>query len=192
LNPQSSQWGESPSSAAGGRPLAIVASNALWGWYAVHTHPRKEHVALENLERQGFESYLPVLRVQKVRRGKALMVHEAMFPRYLFVRLDSSVQGRSWTPIRSTLGVRTLVRFGDKPARVADELIDWLRKREREFNPQHLFRPGDAVVVTSGPFRGLEALYQGVDGEHRAMILLEILCKPVGMIIDAGMLRQAG
>lgn len=172
-------------------PSSVEPATAQWGWYAVHTHPRKEQVALENLERQGFESYLPMLHVQKVRRGKAQMVDEAMFPRYLFVRLDSSAQGRSWSPIRSTLGVRSLVQFGEKPARVAPELIEWLRQRERDFDPQHLFEPGDTVSITAGPFKGLEALYQGVDGEHRAMILLEILSKPVRLAVDAGVLVRA-
>ena len=162
--------------------------SAVWGWYAVHTHPRKERVALENLERQGFEAYLPLLKVQKARRGKAVMVDEPMFARYLFVRLDSSSQGRSWAPIRSTLGVRTLVQFGGRPARVQPELIDWLRTREVAFDPLHLFEPGDAVTVNAGPFKGLEALYQGVDGEHRALILLEILSKPVRVAVDAGSL----
>lgn len=157
----------------------------------MHTHPRKEQVALENLQRQGFDTYLPVLQVQKVRRGKAQMVQEAMFPRYLFVRLDSSAQGRSWSPIRSTLGVRTLVQFGGKPAKVAHELIDWLRQREHNFDPLHLFNPGDTVSITEGPFKGLEALYQGVDGEHRALILLEILSKPVRMAVDAGALVRS-
>lgn len=159
-------------------------------WYAVHTHPRKEGVALENLERQGFEAYLPRLQVQKARRGKAIMVEEAMFPRYLFVRLDTSAQGRSWAPIRSTLGVRSLVQFGGRPARVQPELIDWLRQREHEFDPLHLFQPGDLVTVNAGPFKGLEALYQGVDGEHRALILLEILSKPVRVTVDAASLRR--
>ncbi len=168
-----------------------AADAGVWGWYAVHTHPRKETVALENLERQGFESYLPTLTVQKVRRGKAAMVSEPMFPRYLFVRLDSSGQGRSWAPIRSTLGVRQLVQFGGRPARVAPELITWLRERETQFDPLHLFQPGDMVTVTDGPFKGLEALYQGVDGKHRALILLELLSKPVRMAVDAGALSRA-
>ena len=170
---------------------AAAASGPSWAWYAVHTHPRKEQVALENLQRQGFDTYLPVLQVQKVRRGKAQMVQEAMFPRYLFVRLDSSAQGRSWSPIRSTLGVWTLVQFGGNPAKVAHELIDWLRQREHNFDPLHLFNPGDTVSITEGPFKGLEALYQGVDGEHRALILLEILSKPVRMTVDAGALVRS-
>ena len=29
-------------------------------WYLIHTKPRQESVALENLERQGYQCYLPV------------------------------------------------------------------------------------------------------------------------------------
>jgi hypothetical protein len=81
-------------------------------WYLVHTKPRQEEIALANLERQGYECYLPQMRIERVRRRKAEVTTEPMFPRYLFIRLDSSDQGKSWSPIRSTLGVSQLVHFG--------------------------------------------------------------------------------
>ena len=54
-------------------------------WYLVHTKPRQEVVALLNLERQGYECYLPLIRVERVRRHFAQIVTEAMFPRYRFI-----------------------------------------------------------------------------------------------------------
>ena len=81
-------------------------------WYLIHTKPRQEHIALTNLERQGYTCYLPLLRVEKIRRRKAEVVSEPMFARYLFVRLSTSDNAPSWAPIRSTLGVSQLVRFG--------------------------------------------------------------------------------
>jgi transcriptional antiterminator RfaH len=158
----------------------------------VHTKPRQEDVALTNLERQGYACYLPKLSVEKVRRGKAQVVQEAMFPRYLFVRLDASGQGQSWSPIRSTLGVSTLVRFGGQPAKVDDDLVDLLRGREQDQPLKTLFEPGDAVVITDGPFAGIEAVYQTADAERRAMILLEILSRPVVMRVETGALRRVG
>jgi len=53
-------------------------------------------------------------------------------------------------------------------------------------------RAARSVVITDGPFSGIEAIYQTVDAERRAFILLEILAKPVSMHIDAGRLRKAG
>lgn len=159
-------------------------------WHLVHTKPRQEEIALTNLERQGYRCYLPRLNMEKLRHGKAQIVSEAMFPRYLFVQLDSSGHGQSWTPIRSTLGVNTLVRFGAQAARVDEALIALLRGREQDKPVQTLFQPGEAVVVTEGPFAGIEAIYQTADAERRSMILLEILSRPVVLKVDTGSLRK--
>ena len=161
-------------------------------WYLIHTKPRQEAVALTNLSRQGFECYLPMLKVEKIRQRKTAQVAEAMFPRYLFIRLDTSGSGQSWSPIRSTLGVNQMVRFGGQPAKVDSQLIDLIRFREVNHTTQPMFAPGDHVVVANGPFAGLEAVYRTTDAERRSMILLEMLSKPVHMRIDTANLRKAG
>jgi transcriptional antiterminator RfaH len=161
-------------------------------WYLVHTKPRQEEIALANLERQGYTCYLPQMRIERIRRRKAEVATEPMFPRYLFIRLDNSDQGKSWSPIRSTLGVSQLVHFGARAAKVDDTLVDLLHKRQRALPTEAMFQSGDSVVITDGPFAGIEAIYQTADAERRAFILLEILAKPVSMHIDAGRLRKAG
>jgi transcriptional antiterminator RfaH len=159
-------------------------------WYVVHTKPRQEDKALLNLERQGYRCYLPRLTIEKIRRGKVTPVTEAMFPRYLFIELDSSQKGKSWTPIRSTLGVHQLVNFGRQPARVDARLIDALRSREEARPPEVLFQPGERVTVVSGPLAGLEAIYQMTDGEQRSLLLLELLNQTVHMPVDTALLRK--
>lgn len=174
-------------------PLSTKSSElSTESWCLVHTKPRQEDLALVNLERQGYECYLPQLRIERVRRRKAEIATEPMFPRYLFVRLDSSDQGKSWSPIRSTLGVSQLVHFGGRAAKVDDTLVDLLRHWERAMPTEAMFHSGDSVVITDGPFAGIEAIYQTTDAERRAFILLEILSKPVSMHIDIGRLRKTG
>ena len=174
-------------------PLSTESSAlSTLSWYLVHTKPRQEDIALTNLERQGYECYLPQIRIERIRRRKVGVATEPMFPRYLFIRLDSSDQGKSWSPIRSTLGVSQLVHFGARAAKVDDTLVDLLRQRERAMPTEAMFHSGDSVVITDGPFAGIEAIYQTVDADRRAFILLEILSKPVSMQIDAGRLRKAG
>jgi transcriptional antiterminator RfaH len=165
---------------------------ATTAWYLILTKPRQETTALINLERQEYLCYLPQLQMQKIRRGKAQIVIEPMFPRYLFVQLDASGNGKSWSPIRSTLGVSQLVHFGNQAAKVDDALVELLRSREQTHPVQPLFRDGDAVIITDGPFAGIEAIYQTADAERRSMILLEILSKPVAMQIDPARLRKVG
>ena len=153
-------------------------------WYLIHSKPRQEHIALINLERQGYTCYLPLLRVEKIRRRKAEVVSEPMFARYLFVRLSTSDNGPSWAPIRATLGVSQLVRFGTRPAKVEDPLVDLLRNRELAQPTKPLFSQGDTVVITEGPFAGLEAAYQMANADQRAMVLLHLLSQPVPVKID--------
>jgi transcriptional antiterminator RfaH len=174
------------------QPTLTVITCPTNAWYLVHTKPRQEDVALANLQRQGYACYLPQMRIERIRRRKVEIATEPMFPRYLFIRLDSSDQGKSWSPIRSTLGVSQLVHFGARAAKVADSLVDLLRQRERTLPTEAMFHSGDSVVIADGPFAGIEAIYQTADAERRAFILLEILAKPVSMHIDAGRLRKAG
>ena len=118
-------------------------------WFVVHTKPRQEQRALENLQRQGFAAWLPMLSVEKFRRGRLEKVVEPMFSRYLFIRLSETA--RSWSPIRSTLGVSKLVSFGPHPARVPVELICFLREAPPLDKVQRLFAPGDQVLIIDGP-----------------------------------------
>lgn len=77
-------------------PLSTKSSApSTESWYLVHAKPRQEDVALANLERQGYACYLPQMRIERVRRRKAEVATEPMFPRYLFVRLVSSDQSKS-------------------------------------------------------------------------------------------------
>ncbi len=143
-------------------------------WYAIHSKPRQEERALDNLQRQGFEAWLPMLTVEKVLRGKLANVTEPMFSRYLFIRLD--IEQTNWSPIRSTLGVSRLVSFGNRPAVVADELIQALQTVPQRA-PERLFQPGQTIKIVSGPLKGIEGIFQQADGEHRAMVLIDLLNK---------------
>lgn len=144
-------------------------------WFVIHTKPKQEQRALENLERQGFQAWLPMITLEKLRRGKLTRVIEPMFSRYLFIQLDKTQS--NWSPIRSTLGVSKLVSFGNVPAVVPDELIDALRQAEGS-QQELLLKEGDAVQFVSGPLQGLEGILEQRDGELRAMVLIELISQP--------------
>ena len=156
----------------------------LLNWFVVHTKPRQEELALSHLQRQGYACYLPRIRVERILRRKLQLVMEPMFARYLFIQLDSSPSAKSWSPIRSTVGVSQMVYFGSKPAMVDAALIHELQSREASFPEQILFKTGDRVQIKQGPFAGLEAVYQIKDAQQRALVLLELLSKKVTLPID--------
>ena len=147
-------------------------------WLVVHTKPRLESEALLQLQRQGYQAYLPQMRVESVRRGKFDERLIPLFPRYLFVRSPEDPR-QSWGPIRYTRGVQRLVSFGHEPALMDDSVIEWIKSEESSQTIQPLFAAGEAVQITKGPFVGLEGVFQMTDGEQRALVLIEILSKPV-------------
>ncbi len=155
-------------------------------WYLVYTKPRAETVAEENLVRQSYESYLPMMRITRKRGGRLVDVVEPMFPRYLFIRLDRVRD--NWAPIRSTVGVTSVVRFGGEPALVPDELIDWLRSRENESGVQAREReslePGQKVRVFEGPLKDFEGIVMARNSNERVVVLLEIMGKATRVAMD--------
>jgi len=161
-------------------------------WFLIHTKPRQEACALENLERQGFTCYLPMLLAEKVRQGKLVAQHEPLFPRYLFIQLGQGAQSQSWSPIRSTRGVSRLVSFGNEAAKVPSELVECLQLRgiERESTIKPAFNPGDEVKILEGPFAGLNAVYEMKDGEGRVMVLIELMSKPTKLKLQVGQVRR--
>jgi transcriptional antiterminator RfaH len=161
-------------------------------WYVIHTKPRQEQRALSNLQQQGYECYLPLIPIEKLIQKRVSVIEEPLFPRYLFISLDASRYGQSWSPIRSTWGVSGLVSFGGEPAKINSGLIDLLRKQEQGFSkdPQRLFSAGENLLVAEGPFAGLQAIYQMASGENRAMVLIELMGKSAQMQIAPASLRK--
>lgn len=160
-------------------------------WYVVLAKPRQERVAETNLIRQGYVCFFPTMQVERLSRGRTAIVEEPMFARYLFVRLGQGLNDRSWTPIRSTLGVSQLVRFGTRAARIDDAVVEHLRLRSQQTPAQRLYKEGDAVKIVSGPFVGLEAIFQAPTAQARSMVLIELLTKRVNLEIDTAQLRAA-
>ena len=157
-------------------------------WYLVQSKPRNETRALENLVRQGYETYLPLIEVERLQRGKLLRKQEPLFPRYLFLHLEEG--NDNWGPIRSTLGVAGMVRFGQAFAAVPDPVIEAIRERTQEIRGM-LFATGDAVQVVSGPLVGLEGVFEIADGEQRSFVLLEFMQKQQRISLSTADLRAA-
>jgi transcriptional antiterminator RfaH len=161
-------------------------------WYAVHTRPHAEARALENLERQGFEAWLPLYRKQRRRARRSEQVLRPLFPRYLFVALD--LDGEQWRPVLSTYGVADLVSSGDGPLALADAVIDALRARADEDGHYTLARglkPGDKVRIESGPMRNLEGILEVEGDTDRVVVMLHLLGREVRVKLSSDEIDRA-
>ena len=148
-------------------------------WYLIHTKPTREAVAETNLRRQGYQVYCPrLLRPIKI-RGRWVDRVASLFPRYLFLRL--AVGHQAMGPVRSTIGVANIVRFGNDYTVVPDAIVENLRMRADPETGLHrvhadtLFEPGSNVRIVAGVFDGLEGVFQRESGDERVVLLLGLL-----------------
>lgn len=162
-------------------------------WYLVVTKPQSEFKAQENFLRQGYETYLPLVQTSRRRNGKNVKRTEAFFPRYLFISLDKETD--NWSPIRSTIGVAGMVRFGEMPAVVPKKLIVNLKNNEDEFGLQSFekkeLKQGDKVEIIEGPFAGYKAIYQKMKSTERVSVLLDIVGKNTQVTLNIDELEIA-
>lgn len=160
-------------------------------WYLIYTKPLKEQVALRNLQRQAYTAYLPMMNRNKRVRGKMKSVSEPMFSRYLFVQLAMGTDNIA--PIRSTLGVTDLVRFGQEPAKLPAQFVARLQQDElallqKPEGPR--FQAGDKVTIADGPFKGYEAMFEAQKSSDRAIILLDIASRYTRLQIQSELLDK--
>lgn len=150
-------------------------------------------MARDNLERQGFELYLPLATIMRQHRGRSRPGVAPLFPRYLFIHLNDETH--DWKPIRSTLGVQQLVSFGGIPAMVPANLIKVLKEGEDSEGLQHLPvsltpDPGEGIRISQGPFKGYEAIFQARTSHDRVVVLLQLLERTLRVEIEAGAIER--
>lgn len=161
----------------------VGRASGLKRWYALYTKPNREHQVNALLQGQGIETYLPTVQCKARRRDRPDRV--VFFPCYLFARVDFEVTPRSaidWMP-----GVQRIVRSGDRPTVVADEIVESIRLRLMGIKEVHhqLFKQGDRVRITSGPLRDLEAIFdQSLSGNDRVRVLLDMLGRGTAVEIE--------
>jgi len=153
------------------------ASRAGKCWYLIYAKPRQEKTAVDNLLRQTYEVYFPQIQVTRNRNSVRKVTIEPLFPRYLFIRLDAHTD--NWAPIRSTLGVTALVRFGAEPARVPDAFVDYLKSRQNAKGLHEWAQPalqiGSRARVVSGPLAGYEGVLIAKSSHERVVILMDMV-----------------
>ncbi len=165
-------------------------------WYLVHTKPSSEAIAQSHLSRQGYEVYLPRI-VQPVRRsGRWRDRIVALFPRYLFVRLREGLQ--TLGPVRSSIGVSDVVKFGSQFATVPDPVVDDLQACADPVSGLHRIglpvgmSVGSAVKIVMGPFDGIRGVLERTDGTERVVVLLELLGRSTSVQVPAGFVLACG
>lgn len=163
-------------------------------WYAVHTQPHAETRVHDNLLRQGYAAYLPRCRVYVSHARRRRVALRPLFPRYLFAGVDRAVM--RWRPILSTFGVADIVRTGEEPAPMPDEILAALREREGaglfdQLDPARRLRLGGMVRITAGAFEDMIGRLVELRDQDRVVVLLDLLGRAVRAQLGAAAVEAA-
>ena len=138
-------------------------------WYLVKTKSKQEDIAILNLENQNFHVYCPHALISNK--------NVALFPGYIFIQLDKDTQ--NWSPIGSTKGVQYFVRFGLSYAKIADNIIEFIKTNElntvEKLKNINKFKSGDKVLINDGVFKNCIAIFQSFKSDERVTLLMNLL-----------------
>lgn len=173
------------------------------GWIVAITQPQAERWANANLQRQGYQTYLPTYLARRrdhVLHTLTRLVERPLFPGYLFVHYDSRDPRR---PIRETPGVRDVIRCGSKVQWVRDGAVEAVINAEATRNALHgadglsatepPWTPGTPCSLAAGPLAGHLAVILSI-GQNMVLVSILLFGQLREVAVDANCLvpREEG
>ena len=145
-------------------------------WYLLQHKPNKQNIALENLKRQGFETFYPLLENTKRTDSKFKNSFSPLFPGYIFVFFN--IEDSRWIKIKYTFGVSRIVGFNSIPSTVP---VDIILALQQKYNRSHKLlsakniKTGVNTKILKGPLSGFVGKIEEYDANCRIKILLEFM-----------------
>ena len=150
-------------------------------WYVARTEPRSEFQAFEELTRDGYEIFFPLMKATDNKNGRS---EGPMFPGYLFIKSDPESAG--WPAFRRHHRIAGWVRFDRDVPHLPEGIMDELIARWEVITSQgglpKRFTVGEQVRVVSGNLESLaEVLEEAKSPDASARVLMQFM----GRLIEA-------
>jgi transcription antitermination factor NusG len=158
-------------------------SGSPYPWFALLVHTRREPVVQRALECKSYETFLPMWKVCRLYSDRVRKVDEAMFPGYLFCRLNPEKR----LALLTTPGVYEIVRAGETFQPVEEAEIANIRRLVESgcaAKPWSFLKAGDRVRVQFGSLVGVEGLLVSEKGADRLILSISMLQRSVSVEID--------
>jgi transcriptional antiterminator RfaH len=145
-------------------------------WFILQFKANSHKQAEKNLNRQGFETFLPFKRSTSRKTSRFINAFQPLFPGYMFVSFNRI--SPNWHKINNTYGVSRLVTFNSALQSIPTEFVENLKKRCDSSGKLLLIEKlneGDQVKVLSGPFANFIATVEEYESDQRIWILMDIM-----------------
>jgi transcription antitermination factor NusG len=166
-------------------------ADAARRWYAAATLPNKEQMAVEHLERQGFQTFCPLEQVERRHARKVWLTTAPVFRGYLFVGMDPALA--RWRSINGTWGVRALITNTNGPVPLRVGVVETLlasTDASGVVGYVDALRPGTLVRLRAGPLADELGIIERLDGRGRVQLLMSFLGGHRRAVVDRSQLLK--
>jgi transcription antitermination factor NusG len=153
-------------------------------WYALHVRARHEKVVASLLQTKGFETFLPLYKVNRIWQTSRRSVELPLFSSYVFCNFDVTLR----SAVLDTPGVVSIVGAGRVPIPVDAAELDSVRTvvaSGHPISPCDYVQSGDAVVIEHGPLAGIQGIVASVKSRQRLVVSLSLLQRSVAVEMDS-------
>ena len=153
-------------------------------WFAAYTCARHEKSVARQLEERGIDCFLPLYKSWRRWADRRKQVELALFPSYVFVRIDPKERLR----VLQLPGVVRLVSFNGSLAALPESEIEGLRNclEEGDYAQPHPYlRIGRRVSVVRGPLSGASGILIRKRDKLRFVISIDVLMRSVAVELNA-------
>ena len=145
-------------------------------WFILQFKSNSHHLAAKNLNRQGFETFLPLHETTSRRSSRFINTSKPLFPGYMFIKFDRAES--QWHKINNTYGVSRLITFNSLLKSIPTKFVDSLMKRydsSGKLIPIQKLKEGDRVKILKGPFADFIASVENYESEQRIWVLMDLM-----------------
>jgi transcriptional antiterminator RfaH len=145
-------------------------------WFILQFKSNSHHQAAKNLNRQGFETFLPLHKITSRKLSRFVNTSKPLFPGYMFIRFNRAES--EWHKINNTYGVSRLITFDSVLISIPTSFVDSLKKRydlSGKLLPIQKLKKGDQVTVLTGPFANFIAIIEKYEADQRMWILMDLM-----------------
>ena len=145
-------------------------------WFILQFKSNSHHLAEKNLNRQGFETFLPLHDTTSRRLSRFMNTSKPLFPGYMFIRFNKAES--EWHRINNTYGVSRLITFNSILKSIPTTFVDSLMMQydlSGKLLPIKKLKKDDHVKVLKGPFANFIATVEKYEADQRIWILMDLM-----------------
>ncbi len=154
-------------------------------WYAVHTRPRHEKKAAQEIAAKGVGCFLPLVTERHHWSDRCKVIQTPLFSCYLFVTFDPVVTNR--IAVLSTPGVLGFIGSNHQPTPIPQNEIDNVRAvlgSAAKFTDCPFLKVGQRVRIRGGALDGVEGILTARSGEDCLVISIDAIQRSLSLRIE--------